>query len=93
MRVSILSLGLLVAGLCSQVAAQSPAKPQEPLDTLTTAANDPTAILAQLKIEEDYAPDEYGTLAAPKSIQIQPVRPIRVLVDGPLPYGIVRRNW
>jgi hypothetical protein len=73
----IFSLGLLVAGLCSQVAAQSPANPGESLETLTTDANDPTAILAQLKIEEDYTPDEYGTQAEPNTIQIQPVIPIR----------------
>ena len=48
-------------GLCSQVAAQSPPKRGESLETLTTDANDPTAILAQLKIENDYAVDEYGT--------------------------------
>jgi len=75
-RVSIFSLGLLVAGLCSQVVAQSPANPAESLETLTTNANDPTAILAQLEIEEDYTPDEYGTQAAPNTIQIQPVIPI-----------------
>ncbi len=46
---------------------------QESLETLTTNANDPTAILAQLKIEEDYTPDEYGTQAEPNTIQIQPV--------------------
>ena len=76
-RGSILSLGLLMAGLCSQAAAQSPAKPQESLETLTTDANDPTAILAQLKIENDYTVDEYGTQAEPNSIQIQPVIPVR----------------
>ena len=73
----ILSLGLLVAGLCSQVVAQSPANSGESLQSLTTDANDPTAILAQLKIEEDYTPDEYGTQAEPNTIQIQPVIPIR----------------
>ncbi len=77
MRVSILTLGVLVAGLSSQAAAQSPAKPQESLEALTTDANDPTAILAQLKIEEDYTPDEYDTQAEPNTIQIQPVIPIR----------------
>jgi hypothetical protein len=48
------SLGLMVGGLCSQVAAQTLTYWQESLETLTTNANDPTAILAQLKIEEDY---------------------------------------
>jgi len=83
-RGSILSLGLLMAGLCSQAAAQSPAKPQESLETLTTDANDPTAILAQLKIENDYTVDEYGTQAEPNSIQIQPVIPVRPFSLMPL---------
>jgi hypothetical protein len=76
-RLLILSLCVWVAGLCSQAAAQSTAKPVKSLETLTTDANDPTAILAQLKIEEDYTPDEYGTQAEPNTIQIQPVIPIR----------------
>ena len=49
MRGLILSLGVLLAGFCSQVAAQNSAKPQESFETLTTDANDPTAILAQFK--------------------------------------------
>ena len=61
MQASIITPGMLLAGLCSQVAAQSPPKRGESLETLTTDANDPTAILAQLKIENDYAVDEYGT--------------------------------
>jgi len=83
-RVSILSLGLLAAGLCSQVAAQSLARPVKSLETLTTDANDPTAVLAQLKIEEDYTPDEYGTQAEPNTIQIQPVIPMRAYSLMPL---------
>ncbi len=83
-RASIFSLGLLMAGFCSQVVAQSPAKPAESLEELTTDANDPTAILAQLKIEDDYTPDQYGTQAAPNTIQIQPVIPIRPFSFMPL---------
>jgi hypothetical protein len=71
-------LFLYELGTRSQAAAQSPAKPQESLETLTTDANDPTALLAQSKIENDYTVDEYGTEAEPNSIQIQPVIPIRL---------------
>jgi hypothetical protein len=78
------SLGLMVGGLCSQVAAQTLTYWQESLETLTTNANDPTAILAQLKIEEDYTPDEYGTQAEPNTIQIQPVIPVRPFSLMPL---------
>lgn len=75
--ISILSLGVLTAGLGSRVFAQFPGKPGESLEELTTDANDPTAILAQLKVEEDYTPYEYGTQAEPNTIQIQPVLPVR----------------
>jgi hypothetical protein len=68
-------------GTRSQAAAQSPAKPQESLETLTT---DPTTLLAQSKIENDYTVDEYGTEAEPNSIQIQPVIPIRLYSLMPL---------
>jgi hypothetical protein len=76
-HISILSLGVLTGGLCSQVFGQTPGKSGESLEELTTDANDPTAILAQLKIEEDYTPYEYGTQAEPNTIQIQPVIPVR----------------
>jgi hypothetical protein len=88
----ILSLGLLVTGLCSQVAAQSAANPRDSLETLTTDANDPTAILAQLKIENDYTVDEYGTQAEPNSIQIQPVIPIKPFSLMPL-YQLIRPTF
>jgi hypothetical protein len=78
-RVSILSLSVLLAGLCASALAQSRANPQESLESLTTDANDPTAILAQLKIEEDYTPEEFGTQAAPNTIQIQPVIPYQTI--------------
>jgi len=83
-RVLTLSLSLLVAGLCSRAAAQSPAKPQESIETLTTDANDPTAVLAQFKVEEDYTPYEFGTQAEPNTIQIQTVIPIRSFSLMPL---------
>jgi hypothetical protein len=83
-RASIFSLGLLVAGLWSQVSAQNLVKQGVSLEELTTDSNDPTAILAQLKIEEDYTADEYGTEAAPNTIQIQPVIPIRPFSLMPL---------
>jgi len=76
-RVSILGLALVLAGLCSEGLAQTPGKRGESLEELTTNANDPTAILAQLKIEEDYTPSEYGTQAEPNTVEIQPVIPIR----------------
>jgi hypothetical protein len=38
-RVSILNLGLLAAGLCSQVAAQNAVEQGESLEKLTTDAN------------------------------------------------------
>jgi hypothetical protein len=72
-----LGVAVLVTILHSPVFAQSGAKAQESLEELTTNANDPTAILAQLKIEDDYTPYEYGTQAEPNTIQIQPVIPIR----------------
>jgi hypothetical protein len=74
---SILSLGLLMVGLRSQALAQTSWKPGESVEELTTDANDPTAILAQLKLEDDYTPDQFGTQAAPNTIQIQPVIPVR----------------
>src|SRR5215469_8789720 len=73
---SLLSLGVLLA-ICSWAAAQTSWRPGESLEALTTDANDPTAILAQLKIEDDYTPSEYGTQAEPNTIQIQPVIPVR----------------
>ena len=51
------------------MAGQNLVKPAESREELTTDANDPTAILAQLKIEEDYTPDEYDTQAAPNTNQ------------------------
>jgi hypothetical protein len=82
-RALVLSLALLLAALCSQARAQT-AKSGESLEKLTTDANDPTAILAQLKIEEDYTPAEYGTQASPNTIQIQPVIPVRPFSFMPL---------
>jgi hypothetical protein len=67
----------LETGPRSPAIAQTSGKSGESLEQLTTNANDPTAILAQLKIEEDYTPSEYGTQAAPNTIEIQPVIPIR----------------
>lgn len=78
------SLGLMVGGLCSQVAAQTPANPKQSLEALTENSNDPTAILAQLKIENDYTTSEYGTQAEPNIITIQPVIPIRPFSLMPL---------
>jgi hypothetical protein len=79
----IIASALLVAGLHSQTFAQQ-VKSQESLEVLTEDANDPTAVLAQLKIEEDYTPDEYETQAEPNTIQIQPVIPIRAYSLMPL---------
>jgi len=81
-RASILSLGFLAA-FCLRAGAQT-ARPVESLENLTTDANDPTAILAQLKIEEDYTPYEFGTQAEPNTIQIQPVIPIKPFSVMPL---------
>lgn len=63
----MLSLTLLVA-LCWEVFAPAPANARDSLEELTTDANDPTAILAQLKVEEDYTPDQYGTQAEPNTL-------------------------
>jgi hypothetical protein len=79
-----LLVGLALLALSSQSLAQQAAKPGESLEKLTEDANDPTAILAQLKIEDDYTPDQYGTQAAPNDIIIQPVIPIRPFSLMPL---------
>jgi hypothetical protein len=79
-----LLVGLALLALSSQSLAQQAAKPGESLEKLTEDANDPTAILAQLKIEDDYTPEEYGTQAAPNDIIIQPVIPIRPFSLMPL---------
>jgi hypothetical protein len=73
----IFTLGVLATMQSPPAAAQSPTRFGPSLEALTEEANDPTAILAQLKIEEDYTPEEFGTQAAPNTIQIQPVIPIR----------------
>src|SRR5215470_4767640 len=76
MRASILGLLLLLAGF-SEAVCQPLRHAVESLEELTTDANDPTAILAELEIEEDYTPDEFGTQTEPNTIQIQPVLPVR----------------
>jgi len=72
--------------------AQQTRNGAESLDKLTEDSNDPTAILAQLKIEEDYTPDQYGTQAEPNSIQIQPIIPISPFSVLPL-WQLVRPTF
>jgi hypothetical protein len=71
----VLSLILMVAGLCPQLAAQTAT--HQSLEELTTDSNDPTAILAQLKIEDDYTTSQFRTEAEPNALVIQPVIPVR----------------
>ncbi len=77
MLVLILSAAVLLAGLYSQAFAQRLSTPQDSLDTLAEDSNDPTAILFQVKVENDYTVDEYGTLSEPDEIVLQPILPIR----------------
>jgi hypothetical protein len=73
----LMGLVLLGAGLGTPSYAQQRTKPAKSLEALAEEANDPTAILAQVKIENDYTPNEFGTQAEPNDIIIQPVIPIR----------------
>ncbi len=69
------SLILTAAGVCPQLAAQI--APHQSLEELTTNSNDPTAILAQLKIEDDYTTSQFHSEAEPNTLVIQPVIPVR----------------
>jgi hypothetical protein len=80
----IIGLIMLPAAVSTRCYAQLAAKPAETLEKLTEDANDPTAILAQLKIENDYTPDQYGTQAELNTISIQPIIPIRPFSLMPL---------
>jgi hypothetical protein len=68
---------LFLAQFGSRALAQRLATPQEPLEALTQDSNDPTAILFQLKVENDYTVDQYGTEAEQDDIILQPIIPIR----------------
>jgi hypothetical protein len=74
---SIVGLVLVASGFRASAYAQQASKSGESLEELTENSNDPTAILAQLKIEDDYTPAQYGTQAEPNTVVIQPVIPIR----------------
>ncbi len=75
-RIVLSGVMLLTFASYSPLLAQAPGT-TESLEQLTTDANDPTAILAQLKIEDDYTTSEYNTQAEPNTVVVQPVIPIR----------------
>jgi hypothetical protein len=53
-------------------------------DQLAREVDDPTAILAQLKFEDLYSPQNYSTTAQTNTLQLRPVLPIQPFIFLPL---------
>lgn len=75
---------LMLAGSCSVSRAQQNASVSSNVEPLAEKVNDPTANLTQIKVQDLYAPAEYGTNAQPNTLQIRPILAVRPQLFTPL---------
>jgi hypothetical protein len=61
-------------------------------DQLAKEVDDPTAILAQLKIQDLYTPQNYSTTAQTNTLQLRPVLPIQAFSFIPF-QQLIRPTW
>lgn len=83
-RMKFMAIGILLAILTGQgrsSAATADAYAEQ--DELAREVDDPTAILAQLKIEDLYTPQNYSTTAQTNTLQGRPVLPIHPFLFFP----------
>ena len=75
-------LAAIVSTQGRRIAADMSTESEE--DQLARGVDDPTAILAQLKFEDLYAPQNYSTTAQTDTLQSRPVLPIQPFAFFPL---------
>ena len=75
-------LGAIVSTQGRRIAADMSTESEE--DHLARGVDDPTAILAQLKFEDLYTPQNYSTTAQTNTLQLRPVLPIQPFAFFPL---------
>src|SRR5215469_13908794 len=73
--IAVAVLGMIVVPHGRSSAASYSIETEE--DQLAKEVNDPTAILAQLKFQDLYTPQNYSTTAQTNTLQLRPVLPIQ----------------
>jgi hypothetical protein len=75
-------VALLLVAIQGYISAENAGAGTEE-DELAREVDDPTAILAQLKFQDLYTPQNYSTTAQTNTLQIRPVVPIQALAGLP----------
>src|SRR5438105_4300902 len=75
----LLIVFIIVGPARSQTVAANPVRSEAVEDELAREVDDPTAILAQLKFQDLYTPQNFGTTAQTNELQLKMVFPLQAI--------------